>query len=224
MIQAILYDLDGTLADTDPIHFQTWQQVLKDHQFEIDHAFYRQHFSGRLNPDIVRDLLPHLSDKAGKELCDRKEALFREWAEQQLQPLAGLLDLITWGKTNHIRQAVVTNAPRLNAEFTLSLLNLTDVFEFVVLAEDLPKGKPDPLPYQTALNRLGLEPTEALTFEDSPSGIRSSVAAGIPTIGVATTHAPEDMQALGAVIIVDDFTDERIQTLFQASETPGVLP
>lgn len=221
MIQAILYDLDGTLADTDPIHFQTWREVLKAHEFEIDHAFYRQNFSGRLNPDIVRDLLPHLSDEEGKVLCDRKEALFREWAKQELQPLKGLLELIAWGKANHIRQAIVTNAPRLNAEFTLRTLQLMDAFEFIVLAEDLPKGKPDPLPYQTALNRLALEPTEALTFEDSPSGIRSSVAAGIKTIGVATTHAPEEMQSLGAAMVIADFTDERIRALFQTSEFTG---
>lgn len=223
MIQAILYDLDGTLADTDPIHFQTWQEVLKAHEFEIDRAFYRQNFSGRLNPDIVRDLLPHLSAEEGKVLCDRKEALFRKWAKQKLQPLKGLLELIAWGKANQIRQAIVTNAPRLNAEFTLCTLQLTDAFEFIVLAEDLPKGKPDPLPYQTALNRLGLEPTEALTFEDSPSGIRSSVAAGIQTIGVATTHAPEDMAALGAALVIDDFTDERIRALFQSSEFTGTV-
>ncbi len=223
MIQAILYDLDGTLADTDPIHFRTWQAVLKDHKFEFDRAFYRKHFSGRLNPDIVRDLLPHLSDEDGQALCDRKEALFREWAKQELQPLAGLLDLIAWGKANHIRQAIVTNAPRLNAEFALSTLGLADAFEFIVLAEDLAKGKPDPLPYQIALQKLALEPTEALTFEDSPSGIRSSVAAGIQTIGVATTHAPDEMQALGAVMVIEDFTDERIRTLFQTSEFTGAL-
>jgi HAD superfamily hydrolase (TIGR01509 family) len=222
MIQAILYDLDGTLANTDPIHFQTWKTLLVDHGLEIDHDFYQQNFSGRLNPDIVKDLLPHLSVEEGQDLSDRKEALFRQWAREQLQPLAGLTDLINWGHRHQVRQAVVTNAPRLNANFMLETLHLTDTFEFVVLADTLPKGKPDPLPYQTGLDQLQLQPDDVITFEDSPSGIRSSVAAGISTIGVATTHQPDLLYDLGAVLVIDDFTDPRIKPFLGLSADAAI--
>lgn len=215
MLNAILYDLDGTLANTDPIHFQTWRELLREYNFEIDHEFYQENFSGRLNPDIVRDLLPELSEAEGRELSDRKEAQFRKNAQQTLQPLAGLLDIIDWGNRHHLHQVVVTNAPQANAEFMLKTLDFTETFEFVVLGDDLPHGKPHPLPYQTALERLNIEAEQAITFEDSPSGVRSSVTAGIETIGIATTHSPEALQNLGAAIAIEDFTDERLLPILQ---------
>ncbi|MEQ9548984.1 MAG: HAD hydrolase-like protein [Coleofasciculus sp. G3-WIS-01] len=92
MLQALLFDLDGTLADTDPIHFQTWKDVLREYGLEFDHAFYQTHFSGRLNSAIVKDLLPHLSLEAGEQLGNDKEAEYRRRAAKQLKPLVGLLD------------------------------------------------------------------------------------------------------------------------------------
>ncbi|MGB3496376.1 MAG: HAD-IA family hydrolase [Elainellaceae cyanobacterium] len=215
MLKAILYDLDGTLADTDPVHFQTWRQILREHDLEIDLDFYQKNFSGRMNPDIVRDLLPSLTEAEGRVLSDRKEALFREQAQQSLQPLAGLLDLIAWGNRHHLHQVIVTNAPQLNAEFMIETLQFSQTFEFVVLGDDLPHGKPHPLPYQTALDQLDIDAKQAITFEDSPSGIRSSVAAGIETIGITTTHSPEALQNLGAAIAIEDFTDERLMPILQ---------
>lgn len=222
MLKAILYDLDGTLADTDPIHFQTWQKILREYDLDIDLEFYQKNFSGRLNPDIVRDLLPHLSEAEGRALSDRKEALFREQAQHSLEPLAGLLDLIAWGNQQQLHQVVVTNAPQANAEFMLKTLQFTQTFEFMILGDDLPQGKPHPLPYQTALNRLEIKSKDAVTFEDSPSGVRASVAAEIETIGIATTHPPEVLKNLGAAIAIQDFTDKRLLPLLQSrlSETP----
>lgn len=70
MPTAILFDLDGTLANTDPLHYQTWQKILRDYGLEIDRAFYQARISGRLNPLIVQDLLPQLSIEAGGQLAD----------------------------------------------------------------------------------------------------------------------------------------------------------
>jgi HAD superfamily hydrolase (TIGR01509 family) len=213
MFNTILFDLDGTLANTDPIHFQIWQDLLQSHGLDIDRTFYQQHISGRLNADILRDLLPHFSAAEGISFSRDKEALFRRRAANLLRPLAGLMDLLTWIDDRQFKQAVVTNAPPENARFMLETLGLAHVFPIVVLGDEVERGKPDPMPYQEALRRLGAIAPEAIAFEDSPSGVRSASGAGIFTIGVATTHTPMVLQEAGAAWVIDDFTNAQLQAL-----------
>lgn len=205
MLVAILFDLDGTLVNSDPIHYKAWQEILRDYELEIDQAFYKKHISGRLNPVIIRDILPQLSIEAGQRLADEKEARFRELG-LQLKPLSGVSQILAWTDELGLKRAVVTNAPRLNAQFMLSVLGLTDTFPTVILGEDAVAGKPDPAPYQLALRHLGIAPESAIAFEDSPSGIRSAVGAGIRTIGIASTHNLEGLYKVGATLVVPDFT------------------
>ncbi len=210
MLKAVLFDLDGTLANTDPIHFQVWQTLLAAYGITVDQAFYDRFISGRLNPDIVRDLLPQLSIEEGVAFSVEKEAQFRQMAASQLQRMPGLTNFLHAIELRHYATALVTNAPRPNAEFMLNTLALDNVFQPIVIADDLPQGKPDPLPYQTALEQLGLFPDEAIVFEDSPTGVRAATAAYIPTIGVTSTHSDETLCQLGAQFTIADFTDSRL--------------
>ena len=220
MLAAILFDLDGTLANTDPIHFLTWQELLRTYDLEIDEAFYKTRISGRLNPVIVQDILPHLTVVEGKRVADEKEAHFRRLATE-LQCLPGLPDVLAWTDECRLQRALVTNAPRANAEFMLEILELIETFPLVILAEDAPAGKPDPAPYRLALSRLGVKPEEALAFEDSPSGIRSAVAAGIYTIGIASTHPPQNLYDAGAAMVIPDFTDSQLWSFLRSSDITG---
>lgn len=203
-LAAILYDLDGTLANTDPLHYQAWHDFLLGYDLEIDETFYKTRISGRLNPAIVADLLPQLTVEEGEQFAAAKEACFRELATQ-LTPLPGLLDLVHWAKQQGLKQAVVTNAPPENAHFMLRALHLETAFDALVLAEEVGIGKPDPAPYRFALEQFGITADQAVAFEDSPSGVRSAVAAGIPTIGIASTQAPSVLYGVGASLVVADF-------------------
>lgn len=212
MLKALLFDLDGTLTHSDPVHRTTWQAILQTYGIVMDEVFYNTHISGRLNDQILQDLLPQLNAAERQELSDFKEATFREQA-QDLQPLAGSPKVIEWMQTQHLQRAIVTNAPRENAHFMLQVLGWIDLFPLVVLAEELPRGKPDPLPYQTALQRVGVQPDEALVFEDSPSGITSAVAAGIATVAIASGHPPDYLETLNPTLVIPDFTDPRLTDL-----------
>lgn len=209
MLKALLFDLDGTLAETDSLHFLIWQDFLRNYGLETDRDFYRAKISGRLNPDIVADLLPQLSLDEQADFIWRKEAEFRNQAEA-LKPLTGLSEILAWAAQYSLKLAVVSNAPRENAEFMLRALHLEQAFDTVVLGDDLPRGKPDPLPYLEALRRFDLPAQATIAFEDSPSGIRSAVGAGIATIGIASTHEPTVLQQLGTELVVADFTDARV--------------
>ena len=209
MPQAILFDLDGTLAHTDPIHMQAWQEELAGHDLHIDAAFYKEKISGRLNPHIVADLLPDLGDAESGALIDRKEARFRDLAHA-LEPLAGLTAVLEWARQAGVPVALVTNAPRDNASFMLAALGLEDAFPTIVLGQDAPPGKPDPAPYRKALDALGVEPARTVAFEDSVAGVRSAHGAGIPVVGVTTTHGRDHLLEAGAFMTAADFRDPEV--------------
>ncbi|MFN4231746.1 HAD family hydrolase [Thermus sp.] len=201
MLKALLFDLDGTLADTDPLHLLAWREALAPFGIQVDQAFYHKRISGRLNPDIVRDLLG-LEGEEAQSLIRAKEARFRELA-QDLRPMPGLLELLEEAQARGLTWGVVTNAPKENAWHVLRALGLNP--PLLVLAEEVGRGKPDPLPYRVALKRLGLLPHEALAFEDSPSGVKSAVGAGIPTYALLTGHEGEGLLEAGARGVLQDF-------------------
>jgi HAD superfamily hydrolase (TIGR01509 family) len=210
LYRALLFDLDGTLAETDSLHLPTWVDVLQPYGIEADEEFYRERISGRSNSKIVEDLLPHLSAEEGRKLADAKEASFRERAVE-LEPLPGLLDFMQEGKSRSLSLALVTNAPEENVEVILLVLELSEFFDEVVLSDEVGTVKPDPAPYNAALDRLGVAPEEALAFEDSTFGITSAIGAGIPTVGIASTQDPEKLRQAGAFVVAKDFTDPELR-------------
>ncbi|MDX2008299.1 MAG: HAD-IA family hydrolase [Meiothermus sp.] len=206
-LKALLFDLDGTLADTDRLHEQAWIEALARHGIQADHHFYQTQISGGVNLEIVGRVLPQLGLKEAQAFIDGKEARFRELAHR-LEPITGVERLVAWAEGRGLRQALVSNAPRINAEHVLEALGLE--FDPVILSDDLGVGKPDPLPYLTALKLLGVGAEETVAFEDSPSGVRAAVAAGIRCVGISSGHDPAKLEAGGVFLLVDDFTDRRL--------------
>lgn len=213
MLKAVIFDLDGTLTDSDRVHFQVFQEIFAAKGITLDHALYRKRISGRQNAAVVADFFPELSVAAGEVFSADKEAAFRTRAKDSLKPLPGLFDLLAQIERQGLLTAVVTNAPRENAAFMLNVLGLSQTFSPVILGDDLPRGKPDPLPYQTALDQLGIVASEAIAFEDSWPGIVAATGAGIVTLGLMTTHSADELMAAGATAAIADFTDPYIQTL-----------
>jgi HAD superfamily hydrolase (TIGR01509 family) len=212
LYRALLFDLDGTLADTDSVHLPTWVDVLEPYGVEVDEAFYKESISGRTTGEIVRALLPDLTDEENRSVGDAKEASFRERASE-LEPLPGLVDFVERGRERGMWIVLVTNAPEENVEAILPALKLRDFFDTVVLADEVEAVKPDPAPYRAALEKTGVSSNEALAFEDSVSGISSSVAAGIPTVGITSSQAPERLLTAGAFMTAEDFTDPQLLAL-----------
>lgn len=215
MLDAILFDLDGTLADTDSIHFAVWQDILVRYELDIDRSFYRQRISGRTNSKIIKDIIPQLTLEDAWKLATEKEETYRRLANSLL-PTPGLDRLIELTERAKIKRAVVTNAPEDNAVYMLKVLRLTETFPTVIMAKDAPPGKPDPAPYKLALNRLLAKSQKAIAFEDSAAGIRSAVGAGIYTIGITSSHPAEDLLNAGASMTIADFNDEQLWELLDS--------
>ena len=209
--QAMLFDIDGTLFNSDSLHCalhafcrlaslhhsntltlrqppctdDVFREVLADEGFDggepISEAFFRERISGRANAAICADLFPDKSTEEAEAFSAMKEQRFRDLAASQLASLTtpGLQGLIRWIEQNGIRTAAVTNAPRPNAELMLRSISRLEWFEILVIGDECTAAKPDPEPYLEAMRKLGVEPSQCVALEDSPSGATAAVAAGV---------------------------------------------
>jgi len=215
MLTALLFDLDGTLTDTDTLHLQAFRRLLHDYDGrELTQEQFDLQVSGRSNGLLFADLFPQADAAQRQALAERKEALFRELSPS-LAPLPGLLRLLDHAQQHAVGVCVVTNAPRLNAEHMLAAMGLNGRFEHVLVADELARPKPDPLPYLTGLQRLQAQARQALAFEDSLPGVKAASDAGIYTVGLATTQTAERLHAAGAQLVIDDFNDPRLWVLIE---------
>ncbi|WP_116133299.1 HAD family phosphatase [Tropicimonas sp. IMCC34043] len=204
MTTALLFDLDGTLIDSDPLHSAVFADMFAARGVTIDFDYYRTHMHGRLNVDIFGDLCP---DEDAVALSRAKESEYRRRLGPGHPTLPGALALLDLADAQGWRTAVVTNAPRINGEVVLKALGIADRIETLVIGEECVRGKPDPAPYAEGLRRLGADPARSLAFEDSPAGIRSAVAAGLKTIGIRTLLDDAALRAAGATATITDYTD-----------------
>ncbi len=206
----LLFDIDGTLVDTDKVHIVAFNEILSRFGVHVDEETYRHRISGRMNNDVLADLLPDLSVPDHIKIGQEKEALFRSMVGD-MEPIAGLIDLLDWADAAGLRYAAVTNAPKENAELVLKSLQATERFSAVILSDDLEHAKPHPLPYLTGLSRLDGDVTRSMAFEDSKSGITSASAAGLGVIGLTTSLDRATLQSFGAHLTAPDYLNDDLR-------------
>ncbi len=204
MLKALLFDMDGTLTETDHIHMAAWQELLAAQGIMVDKEIYDSRISGRTNPLIIREFLPHLNELEIEAFVSHKEAIAVNMM-QTLEPVAGLHELLAWQTRQELKLALVTNATNATVPFVLETLGLSETFKIRILAEDVVAGKPDPIHYQTALKRLGVDAEHAIAFEDSPAGVRSAVGAGIKVVAITTSQPKDVLLRDGASLVIDNF-------------------
>jgi HAD superfamily hydrolase (TIGR01509 family) len=209
--RALLFDIDGTLTDTEAVHFAAWTRILAPLGRRLDHDFYMANFFGLTSEAIVARNFADMAPGDAARLPDAKEALFRDLLAT-IAPRDGLLALIARARRDGCRLAAVTNAPRANAELILGRLGLGSAFDALVVGDELTRPKPDPLPYLTALARLGVVAGDARVYEDSPVGVRSAVGAAVETVAVdpgAVDLGPSHpLRRIGAARVIHDFGGE----------------
>ncbi len=169
MKTALLFDLDGTLVDSDPEHLVAFQRVFAPHGIDLDHAEYAAKIMGASNDMIASRYLAHLSPVEQAATLDAKEADYRDNLGA-LEPILGALALLDFADRRGLKRAVVTNAPRANAEKVLAALGIGQRLPILVIGGELARSKPDPLPYLTALERTGASAAHSIAFEDLSVG------------------------------------------------------
>jgi HAD superfamily hydrolase (TIGR01509 family) len=199
--RAVLFDLDGTLVDTERENVESvvlaarrWHVELGPElrRFIVGHSWNEIYARMRREHGITIGM-----DDLIAAAVQEKRALF---ATQGYEPLPGALSLVRrlYGRT---RLAVVSGSSRIEVRESITGIGLLDCFEYLLGAEDYSQGKPHPEPYQTAMRLLGVAPLACLVIEDSEPGIRSGKAAGIPVIAVRRANFLGYDQSAADVIV-----------------------
>jgi len=235
-LEAVLFDIDGTMAISDPFHHRATSEMLIKVGYNdgvpITHEFGMTHMAGRSNEQIGQFLFPDWDRGRLDAFFAEKEALFARYAGEGLKEIAGLTALCRWAGEHGLKRAAVTNAPRANAELIISILGLSDFFQLIVTGEDCERSKPFPDPYLRALHLLGASPEHTLVFEDSAVGVQAGVATGMPVIAIADEGREGKLLAVGASLVIRDYEDPKLwaqlgkldATRPQAAEANGVVP
>ena len=208
--KALLFDIDGTLTDTDALHLEAFNEVFGPYGHAFDHARFTRELQGFSNVSIIERFLAGQPPERQALIMAEKEKAFRKLVAGRIQPLPGLIALLALADRAHVPMVAVTNAPRLNAEMLLSGLGIVDRFKVLVIGDELAQGKPHPMPYLEGLRAVGAAAETSVAFEDSRSGIRSASSAGIATVGIRTSLSHDDMAAAGAIMTARAFDDPEL--------------
>lgn len=184
MIRAYLFDLDGVIVDSMPVHVLAWKEYLRRHGLPSDELNERMH--GRRNDEIVEAYWGTLAAQENFAHGAAKEALFREMIEpefvQHLVPGAqAFIRAENWRA-----KGLGSNAERANIDFTLDHAGLRQYFHAIVDGNQVARAKPDPEIYLRLAQQFGVAPAECLVFEDSVAGVTAARAAGMRVVGVDT--------------------------------------
>ncbi|KAK7406354.1 hypothetical protein VNO78_07978 [Psophocarpus tetragonolobus] len=212
-LEAVLFDVDGTLCDSDPFHYYALREMLQEIGFNggvpITEEFYIKTFSGKHSEDSALIVFPDDLER-GLKFVEDKEAMYRRLAADQLKPLKGFDKVRKWTEDHGLKRAAVTNAPRANAELMISKLGLSDFFDAVIIGDECEHAKPYPDPYLKALQVLKASKDHAFVFEDSFSGIKAGVAAGMPVIGLATRNPEHLLMEANPTFLIKDYDDPKL--------------
>ncbi len=184
---AFLFDLDGVLIDSMPMHTEAWQAYLR--QLGIEQSYVAERMHGKRNSELVRELIDAgLSDDSAFEHGAAKERLFREMilaADLERYRVPGVTAFLE--EFHDVPKAVGSNAEPANIGFALERLGLAQYFQVRVDGSQVQRPKPYPDIYLLAAERLGVAPANCIVFEDSPTGVAAGVAAGMRVVGIETT-------------------------------------
>lgn len=201
----VIFDMDGVLADTGSIHYQSWVKMATEIGVEFTRELFEDTF-GQQSPTITRKLVgPEVDEILVEEWADLKEKFYREMVREKLVPLPGVIRIIKELKSKGFKLAVGSSGPPENVELLLSQLKIKSFFDVIITADDVKKGKPEPDVFLHAAKILNINPQNCIVVEDAPVGLKAAKRAGMISIALTTTHNKAELD--GANIIIKDLTE-----------------
>jgi beta-phosphoglucomutase family hydrolase len=182
VIQALIFDCDGTLADTMPAHYQAWLEILRPHGIDFpEDRFYAM--GGMPTDKIVVELCGEASKRLDVNALVRDKALAFERRIDEVKPIAKVVEVARTHR-GQLPMAVASGGQRRMVERTLAKIGVLDWFPVVVTAEDTHRHKPEPDVFLEAARRLGVEPAACTVYEDTDLGLEAARRAGMRSVDV----------------------------------------
>ncbi len=198
--KAVLWDMDGTIVDSADFHKQAWRDTFHRHGIEFTEDAY-QFTLGRRNDEIIRRYFAtDLSQKQMEAVAAQKETIFREYIKGNVRPFPFVIEMIKSLAAAELRLAVVSSATRENIRFITEELGISMFFDLFITGKDVAVGKPSPLGYLTAAERLGVAPQDCVVIEDAAAGVRAAKKGGMYCIAVTNT-CPRQVLAEADIVV-----------------------
>ncbi len=216
MIKGLVFDMDGVIIDSEPIHIDLTVQVMRDIGKEpLPSEIYE--FIGVINEEMWPILIArHDIKESPEELMERQMTYVKKrFFEDKLEPIDGIPQLMQAAKKQGMKIALATSSPRYFAEHILKNVGVEAYFDALVTADEISTGKPNPEIYAKAALALGLEPGECVAVEDACKGIQAAKGAGMKCIGFKNPNSGEQdtTQADFVVSSIRDITLENLDKL-----------
>ena len=202
---ALIFDMDGVLIDSEPLHKRAKELAFKEIGIVLPESVY-DNYKGRPDRTMMPEVLASLGRADDSDRVMQRKKEFFEQIEHEVVPIAGAADFVRWASA-HFRLALATSATPRNRGMALRMLKLEDCFEAIVDTDRFQRAKPDPEIFQVAMRDLGLTPQECWVVEDSIAGVGAGKAAGTFTVGITTTFSRQTLIVSGADLVVDSFPE-----------------
>ncbi len=201
-LQAVVFDMDGVLLDSEPLHHLVVNELLAEHGVRVDDALYRRYLGTTLEDtwsDLIRRFaLPGtVADYRG-----RYDAAILEAYRRHAVPAPGAVELVQGLRARGLKLGLASSSRTLWVETALARLGLATAFDAIVTGDMVRRGKPDPEIYLLAAHRLGVPPERCLAIEDAPAGVAAARAAGMTVVAVRTPYT-DGLSFDGAVRVLD---------------------
>jgi len=209
MIKAIIFDMDGVLVDSEPIHQKVELEICREFGIDVPSEAWDDFHGQKL-----REIYEHVIQKYGRgdepieKMMERKIKIYLGCALREMKIVEGVDEFLQkLNTTKKFAYAITTSGPKMQQDKILEKFKLNKFFPIMVTADDVSNGKPHPEPYATTAKKLNIAPKNCLVIEDSDNGIISAKAAGCQACGITTTFARERLERAGADFVVSNFQE-----------------
>ncbi len=212
MLTGAIFDMDGVLVDSHPVHMRAWRRFFQSIGKPVADLEMEYILEGRKREDILRHFLGELTEEQMRSYGRQKELLFREEAST-IKTIPGIHNFLEQLTRTPIRMGVASCGGRGRVHHLLGLLALRDYFQVVITGDEVKEGKPDPAIFHKAAAELKAMPEELLVVEDSVSGVQAANAASMKCLGIAPPHREQVLLEAGAYHVLPDFLSVSVEEL-----------
>ena len=210
-LEAVLWDMDGVIADTGTYHLQAWQVVFSERGFNYSDEDFRRNF-GQRNDTIIKKVTGgSLSQAEVEAIAAEKEEVYRQRVARNIKPLPGAVELIKSLKGHGIKMAIASSAPLENVQLIIRGLDIADYFQAIVWGREVTEGKPSPQVFLLAAKRLKIEPANCVVIEDAVAGVTAAKRAGMKCVAVTNTRPRTKL--IEADLVVDNIETVSVNKL-----------
>jgi beta-phosphoglucomutase len=218
MLKAVIFDLDGVVADSHPIHEVAWKGLLAEAGLDPRTINVDYLYAGHPRREILKHYLGSIGDSEMQHWGRRKDELY-EMAAKALQAKPGIARVLSQLRHSGIACALATSAGRKRSLESLELLGLSGFFSAIITGDDVRKAKPAPDIFLLATQKLDVQPGNVVVVEDSVAGVQAAIAGGMKCVGYTAPERAEELRRVGADDVISDFPEDSVH-YFQSVASP----